>query len=160
TSWSTATATKRVQRSFTNSGSLFSFARKPSTLAQPQPSGQPSACHRKTGLPSFSACCAASTIEMCQGIDFHGSTLGGCSASKMVGKLASVRWSVSGAAGVFCFCSETAEPASQMLPTATTLKAANRNLEDDMVWNSYPVDHICRVRPNDHAQQRGPPAKP
>src|SRR5205823_8563814 len=116
--------------SLTNSGSLFSFARKPSTLAQPQPSGQPSACHKKTGLPSFSACCAASTIEMCQGTDFHGSTLGGCSASKMIGKLSSVKWFVPGAVGPFPVSLETARPPSEMLLTATLINATNRNLVD------------------------------
>src|ERR1700694_5247648 len=59
----------------------------------------------------------------------------------MVGKLASVRRPVSGAAGAFCFSGEPAEPASQMLPTATAFNAANRILVDDMVLYSSLVDH-------------------
>src|SRR5438046_547851 len=59
----------------------------------------------------------------------------------MTGKLASVRRSVSGAAGVFGFSSETADRASQMPPTATAINAADRNWVDDMVMNSSPVDH-------------------
>src|SRR6266550_5946457 len=66
----------------------------------------------------------------------------------MVEKLASVRRSISGGAGVFCFSWETAEPASQMLPTATAINAANRNLVDDMVLKaSRVIDHSCRMWP-------------
>src|SRR5437667_8779402 len=61
----------------------------------------------------------------------------------MVGKLASVRRSVSGAAGICSFSWEPAEPASQMLPTATAINAAHRNLVDDIILNSSPLDKIC-----------------
>ena len=52
---------------------------------------------------------------MCQGIDFHGSIRGGCSAANTVGKSASDRRSKFDGAGdlIFSFSSLTAEPAEE-----------------------------------------------
>src|SRR5262249_42877956 len=97
----------------------------------------------------FSACCAASTIEMCQGIDFHGSPLGGCKASKMAGKLVSARSWRFGASG---FSWETTVPARPMQAAVTTPHADHRNFAGIMAGTPF-VGEIAFLR-----SQTSPPA--
>jgi hypothetical protein len=64
----------------TTLASLKAVARKATTLFQPQPSGSPLATQTKIGFFDLAATCCASTIDTCQGIVRHSSSLGGCNA--------------------------------------------------------------------------------